>query len=236
MLTRALIVLLLVLNLGVAIWWLLRPALPIEEHRPAVGNATLLELVEAPAGPAEGVEAGPAEAPARDPADPVPEACHRLGPFSDSDAAAAALDRLAPQVVLARLRREWPEAGQSWRVYHQGASVDAAVAAAQRIAEAGFDDYYVVRQGVDAGTVALGLYRSRARADARAGQLRTAGFVVRVSPVGGGDPAYWVEVAAPAGFDPARAASRVGADRAEELSCDGLVPDRPAPEQEARTG
>lgn len=229
MLTRALIVLLLVLNLGVALWWLLQPAAATVEHEPRVGGAALLELVEQPrptatagAGqrPLRGVALGPMAA------NSMPESCHRFGPFRDADAAASAMARLESRVMLARLRREWPGAGDSWRVYHQAASVEAAAGAAQRIADAGFDDYYVVREGVDAGSVALGLYRARARADVRADALRQAGFVVQVEPVGGGDPDYWIEVAAAPGFDASRAAADAGAGSVEDRGCDGLVPEQ----------
>lgn len=228
MLTRALLVLLLVLNLGVALWWLSRPAVATGGHDPAVGAAPLLELVDRPdaaddplAGSATGTPDTPDGAPA-----PVatPEACHRFGPFPGADASAAALARLKPQVVIARSRREWPGAGDSWRVYLQSPGVEAAAEAAQRIAGAGFDDYYVVREGVDAGIVALGMYRARARADARADSLRAAGFAVQVEPVGGGDPEYWVEVAAAAGFDPRSTAAAVAAPGVEARSCEGLVP------------
>lgn len=221
MLTRALIVLLVVLNLGVALWWMLRPATPDPAHDPAVAGAPLLELLAVSPPAVDAARGGPVARSARPPA--VADACHRYGPYADADRAAAAMAGLEPQVVLARLRREWPGAGDSWRIFLAAADVDAAVAAAERIDAAGFDDYYVVREGVDAGIVALGLYRTRSRADTRATALRNAGFEVRVEPVGGGDPEYWVEIAAPAGFDAAAAAAPVAASRVEPRACDGLV-------------
>ncbi|MCE7032009.1 hypothetical protein LY625_05155 [Lysobacter sp. GX 14042] len=232
MLTRALLVLLLVLNLGVALWWLARPAVVAGGHDAAVGNAPLLELVDRSAS-VDGLVAGSATGTPDSPGgvpEPgaTPETCHRFGPFPDADMAAGALARLEPRVVVARLRREWPGAGDSWRVYLQAPGVEAAEEAAQRIAGAGFDDYYVVREGADAGIVALGLYRARARADARADSLRKAGFTVQVEPVGGGDPEYWVEVAAAAGFDPGSTAAAVAAPGVEARSCEGLVPVDPA--------
>lgn len=221
MLTRALIVLLVVFNLGVALWWMLRPVTPDPAHDPEVAGAPLLELVTASVPTVDTEQDGSVARGASPPA--VADACHRYGPYADPDRATAAMAGLEPRVVLARLRREWPGAGDSWRIFLAAADVDAAVAAAERVAAAGFDDYYVVREGVDAGIVALGLYRTRARADARATTLRDAGFEVRVEPVGGGDPEYWVEVAASAGFDADATGATVAAPRVEPRPCDGLV-------------
>lgn len=207
MLTRALIVLLLVLNLGVAAWWIARPESPVPEFTPAIGGAALLQLVDEPAVPANG--GGPVRGPgsATDPATP---ACYRLGPFADSDSGAEAVAALKPDVAGARLRREWPGPPENWRVVLPAASIEAGTEAAGRVADAGFDDYYVMREGVDEGVVALGMYRDRARAEVRAADLRGAGFAVRVEPFGGGEAEYWVDAVVPAGFDAEAAGARLG--------------------------
>ncbi|KGO99320.1 sporulation protein, partial [Lysobacter defluvii IMMIB APB-9 = DSM 18482] len=83
----------------------------------------------------------------------------------------------------------------------------------------GFDDYYVMREGVDEGVVALGMYRDRARAEARAADLRGAGFGVRVEPFGGGEAEYWVDARVRAGFDAGAAGERLGAAQVLEDGC-----------------
>lgn len=215
MLTRALIVLLLVLNLGVAAWWIVRPEPPAPEFTSAVGNAALLQLVDDPIALEAGGEAGPGPVPGNAPA----TACYRLGPFANADSGAEAVAALEPDVAGARLRREWPGPPENWRVVLPAESIEAGIEAAGRVAEAGFDDYYVMREGVDEGVVALGMYRDRARAEVRAADLRGAGFGVRVEPFGGGEAEYWVDARVRAGFDAGAAGERLGAAQVLEDGC-----------------
>ncbi|RNF82182.1 SPOR domain-containing protein [Montanilutibacter psychrotolerans] len=254
MLTRALLVLLLVLNLGVATWWLLRgpppkaaPApLPVGAQRlqltseaaataihaaAAAGNGSDA-LVEKPAAPTTtataAVEAPAAETPAAEAAvPPAPTAqCLSLGPFASTGAVAQAQVQVKPLVERVSVRKQEPSRGRGWRVF-QPPSADAAAAdaAAQRIAAAGFSDYFVVREGAEANSVALGRYGSEAAARKRADALVAAGIPAQAAPVGGeGDATtvYWLDVAAAAGFDAGKAQTLVAATERRQLDCRSL--------------
>ena len=207
MLIRALIVLLVVLNLGVAAWWLTRsePPPPSPPEIPA-GVATL-ELVDARAPSADHpatVSAAPTpSAPAIAPAAAAPAAqlCFRVGPFAERIAAEQSQGKLAPAVGRAALR-EAPGTGASgYRVSLPPAPTrEEAVATAQRIGAAGFDDFLVVNQGEEINGIALGRYRNREGAQRRQAQLAAAGFPAQVHAIGEEGPSrWWLDVAAPAG-------------------------------------
>lgn len=221
MLTRAPIVLLLVLNLGVAVWWLARPSVPVPRFDPALEGAPLLRLADEPAEGAVGSASASRVADgAPDPvASQAPGACHRFGPFADAEAGEVAAAALEPVAVEARLRREWPGPPANWRVVLPTPGVEEGAETARRVAEAGFDDYYVMREGVDAGVVALGMYGDRTRAEVRATTLRDAGFEVLVEPFGGGQPEFWVDAQVPAGFDAVAAGGRIAAPQVIEDGC-----------------
>lgn len=223
MLARALIVLLLVLNLGVAAWWGLRPA-----PRPAAvvqpeGVARLQLLRELPA-TARPAPAAPADAPPRPAAAPVRAAaelqCVSFGPYPDAAAAAAARERLQPQVQRSAVRTQPESAGGAWRVYlPRLPTAEAAQAMAQRIADAGFGDYLVLREGADANAIALGRYSSESGARRRAAALVAAGFPARAEALGNGPAAIWLDVAGAAGFDAARAQALAAAPGRQPLDC-----------------
>ncbi|MGH8083952.1 MAG: SPOR domain-containing protein [Lysobacter sp.] len=218
MLIRALIVLLLVLNLGVALWWISRPsptpsAAPVE---PAPGVARLQLLSETDADPR------PPESTA---AAPVVSQCLAFGPFDNAAEASQVQSKLRAQVLQLQPRREYAGTARSWKVLlPPAASMDAAEAAAQRVAAAGFKDHFLVRDGEDARSVALGLYRSEATARERVATLAAAGFEAVAEPVGAGPAEHWLDVGATSGFDPAAAQALVAAARAEPIDCQRLTP------------
>jgi hypothetical protein len=224
MLTRALIVLLLVLNVGVAAWWALR-AVP---HPPAVaqpeGVARLQLLREVPPQARPKPRAPvvqPAVTTTGTPAGAVVAApqCFSFGPYADAAAAAAARTRLQPQVQRVATRTQ-PAPARAWRVYlPRLPTLDAAQAMAQRIAAAGFSDYLVLREGADANSIALGRYGSEGAARDRAATLVAAGFPARAEPLPDGPAATWLDVVAVAGFDAARAQVLASAQRREPLDC-----------------
>lgn len=218
MLIRALIVLLLVLNLGVALWWISRPSPtpPAVQTDSTPGVARLQLLSETAAAPPQAAAATAA---------PVVSQCLAFGPFDDASAAAQAQSRLRAQVVQLQPRREYAGTARSWKVLlPPAASMDAAEAAAQRVADAGFKDYFLVRDGDDARAVALGLYRSETTARERVATLATAGFEAVLEPVGAGPAEHWLDVGAPAGFDPAAAQALVAAAQVEPIDCGRLSP------------
>ncbi|MFC7302567.1 SPOR domain-containing protein [Cognatiluteimonas weifangensis] len=224
MFARALIVLLLVLNFGVAAWWSLRPApVPVAVAQPE-GVARLQLLGEVPAA-ARPAPVATAEAPPSSTAPARPEVaaavqCVSFGPYPDAATAAAARVRLQPLVQ--RIVVRTPAAGTdgAWRVYlPRLPTAEAAQAMAQRIAAAGFGDYLVLREGADANTIALGRYSSESGARRRAATLVAAGFPARAEALGHGPAAIWLDVAAAAGFDAVHAQALAAAPGRRPLDC-----------------
>ena len=174
MLARAILVLLIVLNVGAALWWIAHDSAPTAiEAVPPPGVARLQLVSERQAAPAPEPVAAPA---------PVATAtvagaaqCFSLGPFATRAAAETALARVQSLVQRAAVRTPVTQAsGRGWRVFLPAfATLEEADAAAARITAAGFDDLMVVREGAEARSVALGRYRNedgaRNRAQALAG-------------------------------------------------------------------
>ncbi|WP_411834007.1 SPOR domain-containing protein [Pseudoxanthomonas mexicana] len=200
MLIRALIVLLVALNLGVASWWMLRadpvlpaPALPV--------GVAQLQLVDAPQVQAS-VPAAEAAAPAS-PAPAVPASCIRLGPYADAQALAGAGMRLKARGIESHPRQLPGGTPSGYRVLIAPAADRAAAQAlAARIAAAGFDDFLIIGSGAEANSIALGRYRSHAVALNRQQALQAAGFAALLEPVGATGPMqWWLESVLPPGED-----------------------------------
>ncbi|WP_434212868.1 SPOR domain-containing protein [[Pseudomonas] boreopolis] len=231
MLVRALIVVLAILNLGVALWWLSRPdaapAVPPVAGHPA-GVATLelagpadasaTPAVEAPAATAQAEPApSPAPPPAANAAPPAePEArCLSLGPYATQAEAQAALGRAGALLEKGRLREEHADASGGYRVLMPSVGDRAmAQAIAKRIAEAGLGDYYVISKGED-NTVALGQYRSREGAERRLAELKAKGFSAEL--VVNGQSRWWIDARTRAPGKSLPAA--LGALRQRSLDC-----------------
>lgn len=201
---RALIVLLVILNLGVAAWWWGRSE-PVAEAPPAtpVGVATL-ELVSTPqqgrGTQAAGDVASTPPTPPVVAALPANAACFRAGPYSDRGTAERSASPLGTRALRARAR-ELPAAGASgYRVLlPPSASREQAQALAQRVGAAGFSDYLVVNDGDEANSVALGRYRSRDAALRRQDEMIAAGFDAQVRASGRGVATqWWLQLATPA--------------------------------------
>lgn len=215
MLIRALIVVLLVLNLGVALWWALRTQPADDAVIASAPGVARLQLAS------EVTPSTLAGAPDRAAAQVAIERCASLGPFADAAGAEAAIARLQPLVVQVRQRRDYAGKPRSWRVFLPPyADVEQAEAAARRALDAGFRDYYVIREGVDANALALGLFRGESSARERAAALAAAGFAAQVEPVGAGPVEYWLDIGAAATFDLDGGQALVGAAKAEPLDCE----------------
>lgn len=222
MMTRALIVLLVVLNLGVASWWALRPV-PVAPIASSVSNAPVLRLLgEAPVRSRieSAAPVAPVAAPAPQATVPGPTAatrCMTFGPFDDAAALAHATDWLQPQVRHLRVR-DASAGGRGWRVWLPPlADRDAAQAMATRIAAAGFSDYYIVPAGDEANGIALGRYGNAQSAQEHAAALQAAGFEARAEALGA--TVHWVDVEAAATLDPAVARAQTRAPQARTLEC-----------------
>ena len=166
MIIRAIIVLLIVLNLGVAAWWLLHDAPPqaVVAQPTGVPRLQLLDETLPGAGAAGQAQAqvearSPVAAPAR-PAIAMPAGCQ--GPA---------------------------EAGASWRVYlSDPGSPEAAQAMGERIGAAGFSDFLVMREG-EANSIALGLFSTLEGAQRRVESLQAKGFPARCARIAASTPA-----------------------------------------------
>lgn len=191
MIARLLIVVLAVLNLGVAAWWLLRaePA-PAPPPAPAPGIA-VLELVHThargsqPEGAPMAASAAVAEAAGTAEARRAPApVCLRSDLFDDRATAAALQAGLAPLLRASELHEEPGTAGPYQVLLPPAADRQAADEAVRKVQAAGFNDVLALRQGADANAVALGSYRNRDSAQRRVEALREAGFPAQLR---GGD-------------------------------------------------
>lgn len=226
MLARALIVLLSVLNLGAAAWWIAHdpPHAPPPVQPPA--GVARLQLVRERATPAPAtapvvpatVASNEAAAPDAG-APPSQQQCFSFGPFASRDAGAAAAGRLKPLVRSLALREEPAGAARGWRVYLPPLpSPEQARVIADRIGAAGFSDFLVVREGADANSIALGRYSSEAGAKRRAESLNAAGFAAQVDALGESSTT-WLDVVGDAAFDPRRAQATAAAAQHRAIDC-----------------
>ena len=159
MLVRALILLLSLLNLGVAVWWIAHDPLPGKAAPSVPPGAARLQLVQETTPPLAPIME--AAAPTAADAVATPTAvdtttapalqCFSFGPFASKDVGSAAAAKLRPQVqkLSAREQAAAPTAARGWRVYLPPLpSLEQAQTIAQRIGAAGFSDYLVVLEGV----------------------------------------------------------------------------------------
>lgn len=224
MFARALFVLLLVLNVGVATWWVMRapPSAPAP-ITPPLGVARLQLAGET----ADAMAAIPADA-VNSPVPAVAVAvttavtqCFSFGPFTNAQSAVAAQARLQPLTQRIVVREQRRGSARDWRVVLPPLpSAEQAAAAAQRIAAAGFSDYFVVREGGEANSIALGRYGNEATARRRADALVAAGFAARAEALGG--TITWLDVSAAPGFGPSAAQRLAAAPERRPLDCAGL--------------
>jgi hypothetical protein len=226
MLTRALIVLLIVLNLGVAAWWMLRPA-PLVVADAALAGVPELQLAGERVPPRHA--AAPLPAPATTTATPTVEIakqddapqCFRFGPYADAASAEAAAARLRASVLKATTRTI-AGGGKDWTVWLPPfADMTSAQAKALEIAGAGIKDYYVVANGAQANAIMLGRYGSEENAQRRIADLRGKGIEAQVQAPVDAVPQSWVDVEAGAGFGFAAAQARIGATVVKPLACAG---------------
>lgn len=224
MLTRASIVLLLVLNLGVAAWWALRPAPRVPAADAALAHVPKLQLaserpspptVAATPPPSPATRATPMEAATKD----AMQQCYRFGPFVDIASADAAAAKLRTSVQRAT-SRTIASGGKDWSVWLPPmADVAAAKAKSLEIAGAGIKDYYIVANGEQANAIMLGRYGSEDNARRRIAELRGKGVEAQVRPPQDAVPQSWVDVAASRGYGFAAAQARIGATSVRALDC-----------------
>ncbi len=240
---RGLIVLLAVLNLGVAAWWLFRPeAAPVASEDAPSGIARLQLAGErvatapasAPASAARPVQpptpadrtatvepVAAQEAPAAPATDR--ESCVRLGPYADAAAAANAQTALRPLARRLLVREQREGDGRGWRVFLPAAADRAAAdALAVRLRAAGFSDLLVVANGAEANSIALGRFSTEARARQHVETLLKAGFPAQAQPLGAARITHWIELAVAGPADLAGLRRTGGAGQARGIDCTAL--------------
>lgn len=127
------------------------------------------------------------------------ELCWRLGPWSDRrsrDAVAARLDRVGARC---EPRQEATATRDQWMVYVPGRGGRDTADQLARLAQAGYQDLYVIRRGQQRGDVSVGLYNSRRNALKRKGALAANGFETRIARHAVPLKHYWLSVS---GVDP----------------------------------
>jgi hypothetical protein len=200
MLLRVLVVLLLCMNLAVAAWWALHDAPAPEPPPPATdpGVASLVLLSESPRPP----PAASAEL-STDPGPlPAGSACLSLGPFETAEALRGAMNLLLPRVDRIQYREVAATVLRGYQVSLPPAASRAdALALARALAARGINDYYVVTAGEAENSVSLGIFKDLANATQRRDAVTALGFAPVMESRTSQEPQWWIDLAAPAGFD-----------------------------------
>ena len=203
MLARALLLSLLLMNLGVAAWWGLRtppPEIRPPATEPGVPALRLLSETEAPD---TGLVSADAEAVGQPTPQGAPEQqCLQIGPFLTQADLRRAMGALTPAASRIQFRENRVQANRGFWVFlpAQGTR-EAALAAARELSAQGLRDYYVVTAGDQENTISLGLFRDRANAEARQSEVQGLGFTPELQERTEEIPNYWIELAAAPGFD-----------------------------------
>jgi hypothetical protein len=197
---RAILLLLVCMNLGVASWWLMhheapRKQLPANER----GVATLKLLSETETPPsAQAVDELNA---APDPLDAA-RFCLSLGPFQTPADLRHAMNLLMPLVSRIQFRELPATAIRGYRVFLPAAgSREQALKTARALAAQGITDYYVVTAGDQQDTVSLGVFRDLANAKQRHDQITALGYTAVMEPRTEDVPQWWIDIATASEFD-----------------------------------
>jgi hypothetical protein len=124
--------------------------------------------------------------------------CLRFGPFADAGARQSALTRLQQAGVTPRPFDSPARDVRGWKVYlPPQATREAAVAVAEKIKAAGISDLFVMTQGEETNSIALGRFGSEAAAQRRQAELVGKGFAARVAALGGSPGKLWLQARLP---------------------------------------
>jgi hypothetical protein len=212
MLLRALLVFLVVINLGVAAWWALRapvPASPLVDLPAGVPKLQLLSETSRRAlqRPAVVATAKPA----------TPTQCFTFGPYANPAALRRAVERMRAAGATARVREQLNGKPSGWRVFVPAqATPEATRALSDRIGASGIEDYLLLP---DDNGIALGRFSTEAAARRRQATLTDAGFPAQVAPLGDVVRESWIDAGGGANLDGARMAQDIDAARAQPLDC-----------------
>ena len=218
MLPRALVLLLVVMNLGAFAWWMLHAdARQAPAPTTKAGVAPLVLLSEAEQARQGGSSAELDAAPDPDSATPR---CLSIGPLATPAELRRAMDTLTPLAGRIQYRQAIGSRLDGYRVYIPAlASRDAALDAGRKLADKAIKDYYVVTSGAQENTIALGLFHDLANAQARRDAVRAAGFDARLEPRLDDAPQYWIDAAVPRDFDWSAHLSGYAGLGAKDIAC-----------------
>jgi len=200
MFPRALVLLLVVMNLGALAWWGLHATtLPAQVATTDQGTPPLVLLSESEMAHRKGSSDELAAAP--EPTSATPR-CQTIGPFASPDDVHHAMDTLAPLVGRIQQRQATGTAATGYRVYVATlGNRAAALEAARQLAAKGMNDYYVVTSGDEENTISLGLFQDLVNATKRRDDVRKLGFDARLEPRVGEVEQYWIDVTVAPDFD-----------------------------------
>lgn len=198
MLIRAVLLLLVCMNVGVASWWLahrepVRAVLPATDN--GVSSLTLLSEVErVPAPDAEELSSAPEVL--------SPDAvCLSLGPFQTPADLRRAMNLLMPRVERIQFRETAAVAVRGYKVFLPPAANRAqALQAARALSAQGVSDYYVVTAGDQQNTISLGIFRELENATKRHDAVAALGYNPSVEPRTEQTRQWWIDLAAAPGF------------------------------------
>lgn len=225
MLSRALIALLLTMNLVLALWLWLRPpvAMPEEPAAPdtdAVPDLVLLSEEEGPSLAWLESESAEPDGPPQPTPGPESLVCLELGPFLTQADLRQVMTTLTPHAERVQYRQTRAMANRGYWVHlpAQG-SRDAALAAARELSVKGLRDYYVVTAGERENTISLGLFRERSNAQKRLAEVRALGFDARLQPREDEVPHYWIDLMVGSDFDWASRIAGYAEVNATQVTC-----------------
>ena len=163
MITRAIIVLLVCMNLGVAAWWYWHRdplTTPLPRNEAGVASIPLLgEVKSLPKVTAVESIAAPRI---------IATACISLGPFSTPAALRQAMTELTTHASAIQYREVIATELRGYRVFMPPATDGSgALEMARALSQRGVRDYYIVTVGEQANTVSLGIYRDLENATKR---------------------------------------------------------------------
>lgn len=200
MFPRAIVLLLVVMNLGVFAWWTLHAGVrPTPVPTTQSGVAPLVLLSESENARQHGSSDELADAP--DPNSATPR-CQSIGPLATPADLRRAMNTLTPLVGRIQYRQAHGSQMHGYRVFVPALdSRDVALEAARKLAAKDIKDYYVVTSGAQENTISLGLFRDLVNAEKRRDDVRALGFDARLEPRLDDAQQYWIDVAVARDFD-----------------------------------